>query len=312
VALFSCSVSDRWFISTLFFLFYFNRVFGKTISILARLYLRWTGDPHYIDIESVQISILAGRLFFGKVVYHGPNETITIVGGQITWRYWLRRVRHVLSDDISAGEEGTGKSSGLPCRIVVEVKGLEWFIYNRSPQYDWVMNEMTAAAGEENGHGAPPAAPRHTDGYDYLNGDDEEDGKHEEDGKQTPKTGSTTLAPRQSRPAAAAVETFEDVVAGSLYLQMLPIKLECTRGAVVMGNNNTPSVLVAHFEKAQGVVDARKVDLLLCLPCSPTCIIPISLVCPVVLALTVCQYSLVQSTSISKYLNCVSLIPLCK
>jgi hypothetical protein len=305
VALFSGPVSDLWFTSTLFFLFYFNRVFGKTISILARLYLRWVGNPHYIDIESLQISILAGRLFFGKVVYHGPNETITIVGGQITWRYWLRRVRHVLSDDISGGEDGTGKSGGLPCRILVEVKGLEWFIYNRSPQYDWVMNEMTAA-GEDGHHGDPPVAPRHTDGYGYLNGDDEEDGK------QTPKTGSTTLAPRQSRPAAAAVQTFEDVVASSLYLQMLPIKLECTRGAVVMGNNNTPSVLVAHFEKAQGVVDARKVELLFCLPHSLTLIIPILIVYPIILALTVCQYSLVQSTSTSKSLNCVSLIPLCK
>jgi hypothetical protein len=294
-------------ISTLFFLFYFNRVFAKTISVLARLYLRWLGNPHYIDIESLQISILAGRLFFGKVVYHGPNETITIVGGQITWRYWLRRVRHVLPDDTQGGEDGAGKSSGLPCRILVEMKGLEWFIYNRSPQYDWVMEEMTAAVGEDNHQGHPPTAPRHTDSY--LAGDDEEDGK------QTPKTGSTTLAPRPSSSAAAAATRFEDI-AKSPYLKMLPIKLECNRGAVVMGNNNTPSVLIAHFEKALGVVDARKVDILLCLrEYSTTCTILISIVRPVIIramALTVFQYSLVQSTSTSKSLNCLSLILLCK
>lgn len=115
------------------------------------------------------------------------------------------------------------------------------------------MDEMkSAAAGEEARRRQPPATP------DYLN----EDG---EDGKQTPKTGSTTLDRRPSHAEttmASSVESFEDIVAKSSYLQMLPIKVECSRGAVVMGNNNTPSILVAHFEKAQGTVEARKVSSL--------------------------------------------------
>jgi len=151
------------------------------------------------------------------------------------------------------GRAGRGKLNALPCRILVEMKGVEWFIYNRSPQYDWIMDEMkSAAAGEEARRRQPPATP------DYLN----EDG---EDGKQTPKTGSTTLDRRPSHAEttmASSVESFEDIVAKSSYLQMLPIKVECSRGAVVMGNNNTPSILVAHFEKAQGTVEARKVSSL--------------------------------------------------
>lgn len=249
--------------STIFFLFYFNRVFAKLISLLARLYLRWLGDPHYVDIQSLQISLLAGRLFFGRVTYHGPNETIVVVGGHITWRYWLRRVRQVSSNDTEDGAEGhggrrgRGRPSALPCRILVEVKGVEWFIYNRSPQYDWVMEEMTAAAaGREDGRQSrPPHTPPPPDGS--------RPGGDGEDSNQTPKTGSTTLAPKPSHSASPpSAKAFDDFVASSPYLRMLPIKVGCGRGAVVMGNNNTPGVLVAHFEKALGTIDARKVDAL--------------------------------------------------
>ena len=41
------------------------------------------------------------------------------------------------------------------------------------------------------------------------------------------------------------------------YLGIFPIGVECSRGAVVMGNENTRSVLVAKFEKANGKLDAR-------------------------------------------------------
>lgn len=245
--------------STIFFLFYFNRVFAKLISLLARLYLRWLGDPHYVDIQSLQISLLAGRLFFGRVTYHGPNETIVVVGGHITWRYWLRRVRQVSSSDAEDSAEGhdgrraRGRQNALPCRILVEMKGVEWFIYNRSPQYDWVMEEMAAAGREDDRHTPPPP-----DGS-RLGGDGE-------DSKRMPKTGSTTLAPKPlhsgTAPSPPSAKAFEDFVANSPYLRMLPIKVGCSRGAVVMGNNNTPSVLVAHFEEAQGTIDARKVDAL--------------------------------------------------
>lgn len=154
------------------------------------------------------------------------------------------------------GRGGRGKSNALPCRILVEMKGVEWFIYNRSPQYDWVMEEMIAAGGEDDRQRRPPHTPPPPSGSGLGGGG--------EDG-QTPRTGSTTLAPRPSHSGTAAsssTEAFEAFVATSPYLKMLPIKVECSRGAVVMGNNNTPSILVAHFEKAQGTIDARKVDAL--------------------------------------------------
>jgi hypothetical protein len=248
------SLSVNAFCSTLFFLFYFNRAFAKVISIAIRLYLRSIGDPHYIDIQSLQISPLGGRIFIGKLSYHGPNETVIVVGAQITWRYWLRRVRQVTLKAPQDGVEGGGeerkeKANGQPCRVLVEIKGLEWFIYNRSPQYDWVWNEMTASKDDD----YPPGTSQRREIF--------RDNKA--DFKGSPNTGSMTLAPTSSRRSAAVdrtSESFEGIVEKSPYLRMLPIKLDCSRGAVIMGNDHTPCILVAQFDKAQGTVSAKKVN----------------------------------------------------
>ncbi|KAI9825062.1 MAG: hypothetical protein M1832_001381 [Thelocarpon impressellum] len=47
-------------------------------------------------------------------------------------------------------------------------------------------------------------------------------------------------------------------------LQIFPIRLECTKGAMVLGNNTTKCILTTKFEKASGEIDAtrsRPVDL---------------------------------------------------
>jgi len=41
------------------------------------------------------------------------------------------------------------------------------------------------------------------------------------------------------------------------YLDIFPIGIECSRGAIVMGNEHTRSILVAKFDKGSGKIDAR-------------------------------------------------------
>lgn len=119
----------------LFFLFFFNRLFATIISYIIRAYT-WRKFEAYIDIEAIQISLLAGRVFFKGVRYHGHNETVYVHSGFITWRYWLFRVRKPgifqaetetekkkeacdqrpleksSSDDSPSGEEGKDRQSG--------------------------------------------------------------------------------------------------------------------------------------------------------------------------------------------------------
>jgi hypothetical protein len=64
-------------ILTIFFLFYFNRLFATLVSYGIRAYTWHTFDA-YIDITSLQISLLGGRLFFKDIRYHGHNETILV------------------------------------------------------------------------------------------------------------------------------------------------------------------------------------------------------------------------------------------
>ena len=151
-------------ILTLFFLFYFNRLFATLVSYGLRAYT-WHKYRVYVDIQALQISLLGGRIFFKGIRYHGENETILIQNGYLTWNYWLRAVkqadcaRFVESDRRrSAGSseefgspstpratESNAKESGsfkavqdLPSRISVSVSGFEWFIYNQSPAYDTI------------------------------------------------------------------------------------------------------------------------------------------------------------------------------
>ncbi|OJD19837.1 hypothetical protein AJ78_00196 [Emergomyces pasteurianus Ep9510] len=151
---------------TLFFLFYFNRLFATIVSYPIRAYT-WHCYGVYIDIHALQISLLGGRIFFKGFRYHGENETILIQSGYLTWRYWLRSVRKVdLSRSSGGGVEssglparephseestgtpststsqrgGAGEINHLPCRLELTLQGLEWFVYNRSAAYDSILS----------------------------------------------------------------------------------------------------------------------------------------------------------------------------
>ena len=142
------------------FLLYFNRVFASIVSWAIRT---WTWHQYgvYIDIKALQISLLAGRVFFTGLRYHGNNETIVVQNGHITWAYWLWRVREVniekgkaARSDAAATAAAEEASSKLPCRINIALLGLEWFIYNRTPAYDSILSGLVET--DDNASAAAP------------------------------------------------------------------------------------------------------------------------------------------------------------
>lgn len=44
-----------------------------------------------------------------------------------------------------------------------------------------------------------------------------------------------------------------------LFRRLLPIRIDCERGAFIFGNPETPSILVAEFSQASGTYEASKV-----------------------------------------------------
>ncbi|TDZ40573.1 Protein CSF1 [Colletotrichum spinosum] len=261
-----------------FFLLYFNRVFGSLLSWGLRTYT-WHRYRIYIDIQALQVSLLGGRIFFTGLRYHGNNETFLIQHGYVTWRYWLRRVREV---DIKASaqqqaEQVPGATNGrrpnLPCRVTMSLVGLEWFIYNRSPAYDSVLAGLKDPPTAENVSTAfepkeETASLRNRGQKDA----EKSDQSPETSEKETPAAAllsriGNTLGRRGS--SASQISTPSETLEGGgsdaqsksdlpFLLQLFPIFVTCQKAAVVMGNDNTKAILIVKADGLSGEIDASK------------------------------------------------------
>lgn len=285
---------------TLFFIFYFNRVLAAILSYGVR---SWTWHKYrvYVDVRSFQFSILAGRVFFKELRYHGNNETILIQSGYITWRYWLRNVRPVVinrnpapstqrnskktqaNDNGHASqreseileEESSKLLSELPCRLIISLKGVEWFIYNQSQAYDSIASTIAQANSEISKEGT-------TTEQETLNGDFHQNShsvrqyhdsnnvenlmsydaeKPESSAEKIPvkyrENNTTSSKPKSAETKRRnTVHKSQEVEQLPFILRSLPIQIECEKAAVVVGNHNTQSVLIVKIEKATGNIDA--------------------------------------------------------
>jgi hypothetical protein len=300
---------------TIFFLFYFNRIFGKLVFYVIRKYT-WHQYRVYIDVQALQFSLLGGRIFFQGLRYHGDNETIFINAGNITWRYWLRKVREIdlkrfekpeknrsssekkqetkdeggdkaASDDGPGEKGGIGSSNELPCRIAISLQGFEWIVYNRSPAYDAVVEGM-----------------KRQDRARSTGSDTNEDQKQKPSQEKndptitTPSTATLVLErltsafpppviepivskkqgpdhkmykgagfvepERQSTSSSSESEaaqnpaTHDQSPITSVMLRVFPLQIDCNKGAIVMGNENTKGILIIKCSKAKGDIDASQ------------------------------------------------------
>ncbi|KAK7927037.1 hypothetical protein PG985_004035 [Apiospora marii] len=268
------------------FLLYFNRIVASVISYLIRTYT-WRTSRIHVDIQALQVSLLGGRIFFNGFRYHGPNETILIQNGHITWSYWLWRVKNVKirSSKKQAKAESTANAPdppaesveppNLPCRINIAVSGLEWFIYNRSPVYDSILAGMTDPADAQECDAA--STDHQVDGASHprqrlqkasqkieeqLNKLDsnfsldkkESHGTHGEKGH--PDGHGLKESPTSLSDDDGASPKEEDQL--PLMLQLLPIHFECNKAAVVMGNENTKGILIIKTSALDGEITASE------------------------------------------------------
>lgn len=153
--------------------------------------------------------------------------------------------------------------------MLLRSRGVEWFIYNRSPAYDAVLQSIRNADGADHrrpsprvraetkpGKQAPDAGHQSSAGIDHKQDifslpekkEIREAGKDGNDDDLTlgaSSTNSSAPNPNQSPNALPRL------------LNLLPVRIECSKGAIVMGNRSTRSILTAKFDKAVGQLDAR-------------------------------------------------------
>ncbi|KAH6629453.1 hypothetical protein C7974DRAFT_394507 [Boeremia exigua] len=272
-------------ILSVFFFFYFNRLFATLVSYAVRAYT-WRTFHAYVDITGLQISPLAGRIFFKGLRYHAHNETILVHGGYVTWNYWLRRVRdaavyadpdhpadHPADDSSSTASDApptspsppTSRSRNLdraekggkqtpkplPCRLSIKVSGVEAFIYNRSPAYDAIVEAFERQSGSSS------ADAQHADNTRSASASQsdvslDEEHHHNKLKKDPPEKERNPLRADTSRSTASRPKT-DSLPA---FLRILPVYVDVAKGAVVVGNESTPAVITAQFEKATGTLDA--------------------------------------------------------
>lgn len=258
---------------SVFFLLYFNRLFASIVSYGVRTWT-WHRYRVYIDVRALQISLLGGRIFFTGLRYHGNNETFICQHGYITWRYWLRRVR---SADIiatrkaaaqaqdSSADVGKDLNAQLPCRIHLDLIGLEWFVYNRTPAYDTVfegLNETTNPSTQSSGSeekDTTSTKPRRRRGNpaEDLGGGSPEELSPEHNGANAraklDRNRSTGLTSNADENADS-----EDQLDLPFMLQLLPIHVKCRKAAVVVGNENTKAILIVKTNEVSAYVDASE------------------------------------------------------
>lgn len=165
------------------------------------------------------------------------------------------------------GQRGGAKLLGdLPCRVVLKSRGLQWFIYNRSPAYDNILKTMSrgevndrtpedACHGQRTRLNKANPAPVDSDSPPSTSPDDkdemsetlEKDVEYKRSDSNCTEGLGHVPADKNNDPASTPPSI----------LTILPIKVECSKGAIVMGNRNTRSVLIARFEAVVGYFDAR-------------------------------------------------------
>ena len=283
--------------SAIFFLFYFNRLFATLVSYGIRAY-SWHALHAYVDIQALQISLLGGRIFFKGLRYHAHNETILIHGGYITWQYWLRKVKdtQIFNEELPLEEKDSEKESSpgssgwqsqsrkrntsigreekggkksekqLPCRVDIKVSGVEAFLYNRSPAYDFIVDSIAKCQQAHNGVGYATSEEASSRGSldEKSNGTTGNSAipDHKANGKQfSPKAHTGIKLQREStkqnshRPPRVRTVDHPSQEPPA-FLRLLPICVRCKKGAIVLGNENTKCVTTAKFENAFGELDA--------------------------------------------------------
>lgn len=310
-------------IAALFMLFYWNRMIGSILSLSIRWYF-WHYHKSLVKVQSFQISILAGRLFFKNFTYVGSNESITILQGSFTWRYWLHRRRRTKYSEESESESSGGEADAdghwkskkiFPARLKLAIEGIEWYIYNRSPAFDIIEENLkNAATSTDSCPSSPdsrheslhqetsqhsrsinePANDENLPPQEQDTSSDETNKDYASDSNSSPS--SKTQSTKYSKIAALVshLQSIKEINSNnsnsdnggsnsndsddnsrhveksghsshpllthgdSMILQLLPIDLKFNKGAVIIGNKTTPSLLVFQFASGTGSVDVEK------------------------------------------------------
>ncbi|KAJ7703124.1 hypothetical protein B0H17DRAFT_922585 [Mycena rosella] len=251
-------------IALVLYFFYWNRLIAFLLGLLFR-FLYWNQGPFsiWLEIGSIHFSILTGRILFKDFRYHSSNQTIKIVKGQIEWRYWIRRPAS--GDDIAPARamDDPKQIRSPACRVQISLQGFEWFLYNRTASYDAIITQMGATLPSRPASRNTGRQSSQRSTVPGLCAFCSTDSFHSLRSAYSPSMPAASL-----RLPVAFQKAWQWVRRQLPTLDpkdLLPLGIEVTKGAIICGNPSTPTLLVAEFQKTEGmfgIVQSRsKYDL---------------------------------------------------
>jgi hypothetical protein len=165
------------------------------------------------------------------------------------------------------------KNSNQPCRIFVRLVGVEWFVYNRSPAYDGILDgllndDLSGSKSSDPFNEKAEATIRSR--KMYQNGSAQQDVLRP-DAASSVRDSDQRDQPQPPDRSSSASQSIghgrnRNEANGSLpaMLQLFPIHVEFQKPAVILGNDNTRAILIVKANSAATVVDAghtRTVDM---------------------------------------------------
>ena len=177
-------------------------------------------------------------------------------------------------------EEGSVSTRAkLPCRFNVSLHGVEWFVYNRSAAYDAIVAGMTQQT-DENVQNITESYSEDQDPVSKLRNRGRPSGLElvdsslkssspDADQTETPLNEKIRLGMRDGQAQLRKSSTsqtgesgnegeFGSDQGGAFILRFLPVHIDCFKAAVVLGNENTKSVLITKVDRAAGEIDATR------------------------------------------------------
>lgn len=184
------------------------------------------------------------------------------------------------------------RTEDAPCRCQIHLEGLEWFLYNRTPSFDAIVERMQEAERKAQASTSGKAASMDgssesrmdaREGATAADGTDEVAGKRSTDrsegteGESSPgpaffdvadlsKDGEPLHRPL-SPPLPAVPPKLREALGGKSekmpwqwQRDVFPFGIDVSHGAVVIGNDATPTVTIAEFGTAEGVVRTEEVS----------------------------------------------------
>ncbi|TID16697.1 hypothetical protein CANINC_004149 [Pichia inconspicua] len=245
--------------SAILFMFYLDRMLGILITFLVTKVF-WRRRSRKLSVQSVKISFLGGRLFLKNMCIITKNELVMIHTCTITWQYWIR---HVRKNQLYVQAEGLNDEANrlLPARFVVNIVGLESFIYNRSSAYDEIEKIINLENEKANlSNRTSSTSKKHDENTDstlkHRNTQNESPQVETEktNVKQSPSNSKMEETDWSSSSLDEMVEIKE--VMDSTFLNFLPIEVKINKGALVLGNETTPQLYVASASGINGIIDA--------------------------------------------------------